>query len=128
MSAKVEVRLFNIEKVNCGVELKAGPVIEGNIIYEDKDGTDLIYSKLKDCSLAFTPLNVNGSLSAEVPLYIAEDGSGASIVPFSQKLFDVNPFSKTEFFLFPDFEPSEPFRLKDDIYVAYGQPADTVPL
>ena len=119
MSAKIEVRLFNIEKANCGVELKAGPVIEGNIIYEDKDGTDLIYSKLKDCSLAFTPLNVNGSLSAEVPLYIAEDGSGASIVPFSQKLFDVNPFSKTEFFLFPDFEPSEPFRLKDDIYVAY---------
>ena len=119
MAAAVEVRLFNIKEASCGVQMKAGPAIEGNIIYEDKDGTDLIYSKLKDCSLAFTPLNVNGSLSAKVPLFTKEAGSGASMVPFSQELFSTDVFPKTEFFLFPDFEPSEPFRLKDDIYVAY---------
>lgn len=119
MAAAVEVRLFNTKEASCGIEMKAGPVIEGNIIYEDKDGTDLIYSKLKDCSLAFTPFNVNGSLSAEVPLLAEEDAPGVSIVPFSQELFSTDVFPKTELFLFPDFEPSDPFRFKDEIYVAY---------
>lgn len=121
LGTSLELRFFNLEEFNCGLNLNGGPAFTADIAYDENEGTDLIYSKLKDSSLSFTPINLNGSLEVKLPFLERnnkDENNNTLCGIFPYTLFNKD-FLKTELFLFPEFEPFDPQRNKEDISVAY---------